>query len=227
MFDVIFGKKQSSSFYEFYKRMVKWRESNVYPFSQNLPSSISFPEDFWSDVIDLYKETMKDGLERAISVFWADDELVITSVVRGNETSVSSNHSVNVRYVAHPTKKEYLRKELLVDGSVKKKKDVYFKKVPKKITVEYLFNMHTHPPYSMSDIQKKYSFFSAQDIRSLITSKAIISGLITDRLWLVVRSSDTPSTVDFRDSDISLDFLKEKMKLGVYMAEFKKKAVKQ
>ncbi len=177
MFDVIFGKKQSSSFYEFYKRMVKWRESNVYPFSQNLPSSISFPDDFWSDVIDLYKETIKDGLERAISVFWADDELVITSIVRGSETSVSSNHSVNVRYVPHPTKKEYLRKELLVDGSVKKRKDVYFKKVPKKVTVEYLFNMHTHPPYPMSSEEKKYSFFSAQDIRSLISSKAIISGL--------------------------------------------------
>ena len=69
------------------------------------------------------------------------------------------------------------------------------------------------------------SFYT--DIRSLISSKAVISGLITDRLWLVVRSSDTPSTVDFTDSDISLDFLKEKMKLGVYMAEFKKKAVKQ
>lgn len=227
MFDVIFGKKQNLSFYEFYKKMVGWRESNVYPFTQNLPSSISFPDDFWSDIINLYKETMKDGLERAISVFWADGELVITSVVRGSETSVSSNHSVNVRYIPHPTRKGYLRKELLVDGSIKKRKDVYFKKVPKKVTVEYLFNMHTHPPYSIPNGEKRYSFFSAQDIRSLISSKAVISGLITDRLWLIVRSSDTPNTVNFTDSDISIDFLKEKMKLGVYMAEFKKKAIRQ
>lgn len=227
MLDFLFKSNKSTSFYTLYKKIVKWRESNVYPFSYNLPSTISFPEDFWKDILRIYKETKSDGLERAISLFWADNELVVTSTVIGDEKSVKSSHSVNVRYEKHPTKKEYLRKLVTMDGKTIKKRDIYYKKVPKKISVEYLFNMHTHPSHKGQDGSLSYNFFSVQDIRSLISSKAIITGLVTDRLWLLVRTSDTPNTVALSDESISVESLKEEMMFGVYVADFKKKAVKQ
>ena len=74
-------KIPSVSFYSLYQKILGWKQSNVYPFTYNLPEAISFPADFWEDVVKIYKMTLKDGLERAISVFWADGELILTSVV--------------------------------------------------------------------------------------------------------------------------------------------------
>jgi len=227
MFNIFSSKGSSSTFFEFYKRIIKWRESNVYPFLHNLPRQISFPYEFWDDVRKIHELTKKDGLERAISLFWADGELIVTSVVTGDEGSVKSNHSVNVKYIHHPTRKDYLRKEVFLDGKVLKRKDVYYKKVPKKVSVEYLFNMHTHPPHVGNDGVSRYSFFSAQDIRSLLASNAVVTGLVSDKVWLLVRSSESPSSADITDQDVSVEYLKERLKFGVYEAEFNKKAIRQ
>ncbi|MFA7678490.1 MAG: hypothetical protein WCY00_03225 [Candidatus Dojkabacteria bacterium] len=222
------NRKSSISFLALCKKMVKWRESKVYPYPFNLPEIINLSSEFWDQVVRIYKQTDMDGKERAISLFWADDELVLTSVVQGDEKSVKSSHSVNVRYEKHPTKREYLRKVLLVDGKVQKKKEIYYKKVPKKISVEYLFNMHTHPTHTGIDGSKLYGFFSLQDMKSFFSSKAVITGLVTDRLWLLVRTADTPDTLgDLLESDITVENLKEKYSIAIYMAEFKKNALKQ
>jgi hypothetical protein len=229
IFKNLFSTDSSTTFYSFYKKMVGWRESGVYPFPYNLPSSITFPGDFWKDVFKIYKETDQDGLERAIALFWADGELVLTSVVKGDDQSVRSSHNIRVNYVVHPTKQGYLRRELMIDGKVTKRTDVYHKKAPKKVTVEYLFNMHTHPAQEFNG-KKVYSFFSLQDIKSLILSQAVVTGLVTDKLWLLVRTSETPSNIkfeNFTDADVTIENLKEKFKLGVYEAEFNKKAIKK
>ena len=221
------NKKSSISFYSFYQKVVKWRESKVFPYSFNLAEIISLPSDFWNQVINIFNETDRDGKERAISLFWADDELVLTSVVKGDERSVSSKHSVNIKYVNHPTKGDYLRRELYVDGKVRKRKDIYYKKVPKKVLVEYLFNMHTHPAHISNDGTKRYGFFSLQDVRSFLSSNAVVTGLVTDRLWLLVRTSESPSNVDtVLESDITLENLKEKFSIVVYSGEFKKNALR-
>ncbi len=227
MFNIFKNNKSSSSFFVFYKKMIKWRESKVYPFRYNLPEVISFPSDFWSDVIGIYKETLKDGLERAISVFWADGELILSSVVRGNEFSVSSNHSLNVKYIPHPTKKGYFRKEVLLNEKVLKRKDIYYKNAPKNVSVEYLFNMHTHPSHLNENQEKIYSFFSLKDIQSLLSSKTILTGLVTDKLWILVRTSDTPNSTDLLEKDISVESLKSTLNLAVYVADFNMKAIKQ
>lgn len=229
IFKTFFSTDSSISFYSFYKKMVGWRESGVYPFPYNLPSAISFPRDFWKDVFKIYKETDQDGLERAIALFWADGELVLTSVVKGDDQSVKSSHNVMVNYAVHPTKQGYFRREVMIDGKVTKRTDVYHKKAPKKVSVEYLFNMHTHPAQKFNG-KKVYSFFSLQDIKSLILSQAVVTGLVTDKLWLLVRTSETPANIkfeNFTDADMTVENLTEKFKLGVYEAEFNKKAVKK
>jgi hypothetical protein len=216
------NKIPSISFNTLHTKLVKWQESKVYPFEYNLPQAISFPETFWKDVIKIYKQTLKDGHERAISVFWADGDVILTSVIRGSESQVKSNNSVSVKYEQHPTKKEYARKRIIINNKTVKQKDIYYKKVPEQVSVQYLFNMHTHPKHDFG-----YSFFSKQDIVSLINSGAVMTALITDKLWVLMRTSDTPDSVSLEDADMSVETLKENMKLGVYVAEFNRNAIKQ
>ena len=86
IFDVIFGSRISTtSFEQLRKKIVELRKSNIYPYFDNLPEAISFPYDFWKDLIEIYRRTDKDGLERAFSIFWADGEVLFTEVKTGSE----------------------------------------------------------------------------------------------------------------------------------------------
>lgn len=217
----------SISFLEFYKKINRLKEDGLFPFEYNLPQAISFPESFWKEVISIHKMTLADGLEREISVFWVDGELIFTSVVKGQESSVTSNHNISVKYVPHPTKKGYFRKEIYMDGSIYKRKDVYYKDAPKKVSIQYLFNLHTHPKHIFENGQAIFSFVSKQDMVSQLQSKAIVSGLVTDKLWLFVRTSNTPVSIVMEESNISVNTLKSDMKMVIYCAELFKKAIKQ
>lgn len=224
--DFLFGSKiQTTSFLELHKRIVDLRASNLYPYTYNLPQAIQFPSDFWDDLINIYKKTYKDGLERAFSVFWADGEVVLTEVNTGSDKMVKSGGSIQVKYSHHPTKMDYARKELYLDGKLLKRKDVYHKNVPKTLEVQYLFNIHTHPKHKREDGSVYYNFFSAQDIKALLTSKAIMTGLVTDKLWLLIRTDQTPSSVeDLTDSQVTPEYVENTLKIGVYKADFNKKA---
>lgn len=217
----------SISFLEFYKKINRLKEDSLFPFDYNLPQAIAFPESFWEEVISIHKMTLKDGLEREVSVFVADGELIFTSVVKGKESSVTSNHSISVKYLPHPTKKGYFRKEVYMDGSVYKRRDVYFKDAPKKVSIQYLFNLHTHPKHGLENGEGIFSFASRQDMVSQLQSRAIVSGLVTDKLWLFVRTDSSPDTIALDESQISVESLKTDMKMVVYCAELFKKAIRQ
>ncbi len=212
------------SFLEFYKRIAQLKETGIFPYEYNLPQGISFTETFWSEIIGIYRMTLKDGLEREISIFLADGDLIFTSVIKGNESSVTSNHQISVKYIPHPTKKNYFRKEVYLDGKVYKRKDVYYKEAPKKVTIQYLFNLHTHPKNIGTD---GYSFLSLQDIKSQLKSNAVVSGLVTDRLWLIVRTDKTPREAILEEKDINVENLKTRMSMVLYCANFNGKAIKQ
>ncbi|MGI5897572.1 MAG: hypothetical protein ACOX6Q_00180 [Candidatus Dojkabacteria bacterium] len=226
IFDFIFGNRISTtSFNQLRSKIVKLRKSNIYPFVENLPQAISFPYDFWKDIIKIFKSTDSDGRERAFSIFWADGEVLFTKVKTGSDRMVKSGGSVQIKYSQHPTKRDYARKELYIDGKLEKKRDVYFKNVPKSLEVQYLFNIHTHPKYIREDGTNNYHFFSAQDIKSLISSKAIMTGLITDVVWILIRTSKTPDNVDtLVDSQVTPEYLEEVLHIGLYKAKFNEKA---
>ena len=224
--DFLFGSKiHTTTFLELHRRIVDLRASNLYPYTYNLPQAIQFPPDFWKDLIHIYKRTNRDGLERAFSVFWADGEVVLTEVNTGSDKMVKSGGSIQVKYSHHPSKKEYARKELYLDGKLLKRRDVYHKNVPKTLEVQYLFNIHTHPKHEKEDGSIFYNFFSAQDIKALLSSKAIMTGLVTDKLWLLIRTNQTPSLVEeLVDSQVTKDYVENTLKIGLYMADFNKKA---
>lgn len=224
--DFLFGSKiKTISFQELHRKIVQLRSSNLYPYTYNLAQAIQFPTDFWKDLISIYKKTDKDGLERAFSVFWADGEVVLTEVNTGSNKMVRSGGSIQVKYSHHPTKSEYARKELYLDGKLLKRKDVYHRNVPKALEVQYLFNIHTHPKHVREDGKSYYNFFSAQDIKSLLESKAIMTGVVTDKLWLLIRTDKTPTSVnELTDLQVTPEYVENTLNMGLYCAEFNKKA---
>lgn len=211
------------SFYTLYQKMRSWSESRSFPNPYELPDAISFPPEFWKKVIELYRATKSDGNERAISVFWADGDLILSSIVKGNSQSVKPNNKIRIAYT-QSKHKGYLKKEVFVDEKRYMTKDVYHKNVPKQIEIKYLFNMHTHPPHSLPDGNIYYSFFSLQDLKSLLGSGAVITGMIGDKLWLLFRTNKTTALPsDFEERQISVESLGERLGLGVYSGGFNEK----
>lgn len=133
LFDLLFGSSDSTtSFYQLYSKLKDWKKAKVYPFTYNLPKSISFPIDFWKKIIKIQKQTLADGNERAMSIYWADGELVVSPINTGNSRSVTSSGNISVKYTPHPTRKGYFRKEIILNSSIYKKVDVYEKKGSKR-----------------------------------------------------------------------------------------------
>jgi len=216
------------SYYSLYKKICYWSENKVFPNSYEMPQQLSLPEDFWKKIEELHKLTKADGHERSISVFWAEDDWVVTSTIRGTEKQVTSGGSVLVRYV--PTsKREYFRKEILVDDKLYSKREVYYKSMPKQIVVKYMFNLHTHPAHTYEGREEPYyGFFSLQDLVSQLQTKAVVSGLVTNKLWLIFRTNQSPSILNnYEESEISVESLKEKLKFIVYEGEFGRKMIRK
>lgn len=224
----LFGGKSISkmSFYKLHSRLSEWKTRKNYPYAYELPDKIFLAPKFWTQTIRLYKDTRADEMERAISVFWADNELVLSSATIGNRKSVTPSNNIRISYTPDH-KGEYYKREIFLDDRRVSQKSVYKSKVPKKLEVQYLFNMHTHPPHFDRGQQQIYSFFSAQDIKSLLSSGAVITGMIGDKLWILFRTAQTPVSIgDLTDYNISIQSLWEKLKIVTYKAEFKQALTK-
>jgi len=216
------------------RKLSVWKENRIFPYLSNLPDTISFSKDFWDHIVQIYKKTQSDGLERSISIFWVDGELIVTSIVTGTESKVTSKGIVSVKY-DRDTNPKYFYKKIYVDDKEYSKERIYYENLPKKTDLKYLFNLHTHPPKEQgtrwyTEVQTEklagadpqaYSFFSATDVKSQVKSGSAISGLVTDRLWILIRSSETPSNVEYlEDKDIDVEYLAEKLHFAVYEGYF-------
>lgn len=62
-----------------------------------------------------------------------------TSVAKGDESSVKTNNNISVKYVVHPSRKDYFYQKITVNGSVVKRTDIYKEKIPKSVDIKYLF----------------------------------------------------------------------------------------
>ncbi len=211
-----------SSFYAIYQKIIKWKSSNVFPNDYDLPQSITLPYDFWERIKGLHRNTRSDSLERSVSVYWVDGELILSSVTTGTTSFVKSSSQIRASYT--PKNREYYTKEVIVDGKRYSKREVYYKKVPKQIELHYLFNMHTHPPHRHGD-KVYYGFFSAQDIKSLVATNAVVTGLITDHFYLLFRTNKVNGGIvgELEDKDITVDAITDKYNYVLYKGEHGKK----
>ncbi len=179
---------------EFYFFLKKWREAKRFPPKSGWPTNIQMSGSAWDSIRKLYLLTNQDNHEYETSMFFADGDTYMTQPYRGTTNSVSAKHSIQVRFVPDQGRKVY-NKLVEIDGRVVDKDVVKPEKLPKKTQLGFLFNIHTHPRHVNMAGQVTYSFFSDTDIRSLLSSDAIISGLITDSFWLVGKTDNVISRV--------------------------------
>lgn len=70
-----------------------------------------------------------------------------------------------------------------------------------KFTLGFACHFHSHPQVQLAGRDKRiYTFFSPTDINSLLSSRTPLMGLVTDRVWLLVK----PSTNNFAPSQPEL-----------------------
>ena len=214
------------SYYRLYSLLLQWSKDRRKPYSYELPNGISFPEDFWRSIVNLYRLTDTNGNERAVSVFWADGDLIFSTITEGNEKMVKSNSQVKITYTPKPNNNQYYTKEVFVDGKKYLTKEIYYKNLPTKIDITYLFNVHTHPAHLHED-EKHYGIFSAQDIKSFVNSNALITGLIRDDFNLLFKTTKSITfTENLKDEDITEQTLTEKYGFVLYKGRFNQKLFK-
>jgi hypothetical protein len=215
-------------FHYFKRKVIYWNEHKIYPANYELPEGIRFPSHFWQRVQEIYRYTKGDEHERAINVWWGDGDVVVTDSLRGERSRVNiPKQRVSVSYNPISPTSNYAKKIIEVNKKVYKKKSVPVSvlKSKKKIEVQFLFNMHTHPPHKKADNDIWYSFFSDTDIKSFIKSRAALTGLVTDEMWLLIKTKQTPKSPSVVPKRITQKLLEDDFDIRVYKAKFGKALV--
>jgi hypothetical protein len=207
----------------FCQKIASFSKKSVYPKKVNLPRNISANPKFWDKIKSIYRYTKDDGKERAISLFWVEDEIVYSPIKIGTEKYVNTSTRVSVQYVPIQKKQGYFyyKKYTKVNNKIYSREKVSFREPIKKVTSpSFLFNIHTHPLNKKRD----YNLWSRQDIKSFLKSRVIATGLITDELHFIVRTNNTPNTFYMKKGTlITRELLIQRMNCVLYKAQFNKK----
>jgi hypothetical protein len=177
--------------------MRSWQDSKYMPLWSTLPKQFRLSDDFWEKVMQIHRYTEQDGKEHAISVWSIYKQIIITEITRGSESAVTTNDHIQVKFEAIKGKQAFTR-FLYVNDKERERATIPFEKMPrnpKEAEMRYLFNVHTHPPHRVSNmIESKtyYSYFSQTDINSLLTTTAVVTGLVTDKITFLFKTRNTP-----------------------------------
>lgn len=186
--------------------------------AEKLPFGLSMQPLFWEKTKELWQYTLKDGHEYAVSVWWAAGDVVVTPPERGDTDAVTSNYTLTVRY--DPVDSAYAYKTVSVNGTSVFNQSIRYEDIPKEGKSSILFHLHTHPPHYLDNEKTNppmYNFFSAVDVQSFLSSNAAIFGVITDKVYLMVKPSNfiRPSA-PFSDVDVTPEFLTRMFNIAVY-----------
>jgi hypothetical protein len=183
-----------------------------------LPTLLSMQPVFWQQTKYLRDYTEKDMHEYAVSVWWADGEIIVSPPQRGDLESVNTEYSVRLEYVPNDTM--YAIKTVYINEQVVLTQSIRYEDIPKESVITMLFHMHTHPPHFVEN-ERRYSFFSAVDIRSFLSGNTAISGIITNKLYLLVKPVDVVKSVpEFTDEDITANYLRQVLGIAIYEGDW-------
>jgi len=163
--------------------------------SGSLPSSINLDSNVWNAIKKLREFTDSYGYEHSISIFWVDNDIFITPPKKGSKESVYTKNEVALKYIPFDTKVGvFYRKEVVHNGKLVFKKSIKKQDLPDKPAVREIFTLHSHPR-ALDSNGPAFSFFSVQDISSLLASNGICLGLLTDHLFLICKTQNSPQRV--------------------------------
>ncbi|MFW5702891.1 MAG: hypothetical protein ACOCXP_02905 [Candidatus Dojkabacteria bacterium] len=189
---------------EFFHFLRKWREAERFPPLSAWPKRIDLDKAGWEGVQKLHYLTGIDDHEYETSFFYLEGKTFLTTPLRGEKHSVNANHTLQVKYSLVPRSKSYQRLVYL-DGEQISKSPVSSNDIRKQTEIGFLFNVHSHPVHYNYNGQPTYSFFSDTDIRTLLSSKSMVSGLVTDQFWLVGKTDQVISQI----GEVGVNLLRE------------------
>ncbi len=171
---------------EFFTFLKKWRQAKRYPPVSAWPREISLDSRAWEGIEKLYNLTRSDNFEYETAFFFAGGETFLTPPLRGTRDHVSASHSMQIRYDVDHKKQLYFQ-NVVLDGKIVSRVAIKPEKISTQVQLQagYLFNVHTHPEHINQAQQQTYSFFSDTDLRTLLASDGLVSGLVTNKFWLV------------------------------------------
>lgn len=202
----------------------KYNEYQQYPYLDYLPKQINLDFNFWKEMKNLYTLTLRDEHERLASVFFIDNELIITKNLTNKRLKLKDENHISVRYI--PQKKSlFALKEILIDGVVCSSHSVETIPQTNNIKVSHLFNLFTYKPKyfngSRQEQDRYYNFFRLSDLKAFVASANPMIGLVTDEFWLLVKTSESPKYIpEFEDNEINIDILSRYFKYGIYVGQF-------
>jgi len=206
--------KTTWSYYQLYQKLSSWNKFSTFPYYYELPERIEFEYNFAESVKTLHRRTLKDGHERETSVYYVDNDIILTPEVRGERDRVTSRNSISVNYEPQGNG-EYFEKRVDINCENIFKKTIYYKDLPDKIEIFRIFSAHTHPPHYDVNGNLYYNFLSDLDLMTYINSRSVCFCLINDKVNIFFKTSTTPKNVSRIDiKDININTIKEK--LGIY-----------
>lgn len=211
--------------YTLVKNMRKWQDSSYYPLKSSLPDVITFSDKFWNQATSIYKYTYKDGLEHAFSAWSIYKQVFYTKVQRGTKTKVTTQDRVQVKFDSYKAGKYIMR--IFVNGDEVEKRTLdqsQIKNNQADSELRFLFNLHTHPHHENPMTEEPhYSYYSRTDINSFFSSKAAMTGLITDKISLLFKTRETPKEHGLGQSQPTNKYLYSNLHLAEYLADFDRK----
>lgn len=179
---------------QFFKFLKAWRDAKRYPSATAWPREIYLDDRAWEGIEKLNYLTGMDNHEYETSFFFIEGETYLTTPLRGTTNFVKANHSLQVKYQISPRRKEYNR-TVILDNKIISRAPVKPNQLPRETELGFLFNVHSHPEHININGERTYSFFSDTDIRTLLSSEAMVTGLVTDGFWLVCKTDRVISKV--------------------------------
>lgn len=201
------------TFSEFSKSLLG-KNINTFPDSISAPGDsrsglLSSTNIFWEKIEQLRKYTDSTaerfskehqdstGWEYEMMMVYVDNKFYYSAVSTSREyTQVSSKHSIKID-PDFDSKNLVLVDKIMIDdkqvGNITYRgKDEIDKREAKvkngNYDMGFVCHFHSHPQVQVNGLDKRiYTFFSPTDINSLLYSSTPLMGLVTDRVWLLVK----------------------------------------
>lgn len=137
------------------------------------------------------------GWEYEMMMVFVDDKFYYSAISTSRDyTQVTSKHSIQIE-PDFDSKNLVLVDKVLVDGkqvgSLTYKGNTEIENREQKVksgnyNMGFVCHFHSHPQVQVNGLNKRiYTFFSPTDINSLLYGSTPLMGLVTDRVWLLVK----------------------------------------
>lgn len=184
--------KGMAQFLEIAKKVIetsKILELSHYPeiisFDSKILTSIKSIHSF-TNPTRLFKKDGLSGWEYAFSVFLLIDEIYVSPIISGTYQQVQVAHKVSFKTIPLQNEKAIIQIEL--DKRTFKSKPYSYELLRTKVNQGFVASFHSHPT-ELFDSKSYSSFFSAQDLQSLLYGSIPILGLVTRTdIWFLGRS---------------------------------------